>query len=298
MTNCRRERTLLPRNFSPFIAPDDREFLQNQLNQQIPVHSLYTWEGARFSSAYIKKHFVSYPTERDTIIQLQGGLWVSCPEATFVQMATILSIPKLIELGFELCGRYSLAPLESDRPTQYDIEPLTTTESLRAFANATKKRHGTQNALTALQFVRDNSWSPMETKAAMLLGLPRSYGGKGLGLPSMNARVELNKDASVMTGKWKNYCDLMWERERVDVEYDSTLAHGSSFNLREDSLRRDGLKRMGIDVLTLTDVQMLDKQKFDAFARTLGKCLNKRTRPMTPELHEKELFLRNELLGG
>ena len=89
------------------------------------------------------------------------------PEFCFLQMARSLNLIDLIELGFELCGSYSLPAHGGDG--HFEREPLTTQESIRATIDRLPGAHSSDLARRALNYVLDGSASPAETKLCMLL---------------------------------------------------------------------------------------------------------------------------------
>ena len=271
--------------------------LQERYNLSAPVHTLYGHQSWSHKTRTMEKHFIKSPHELDSTIRLSTGLRLSSPEMLFLQMASELDFANLVELGFELCGTYSLPANGSDAGTQYNLEPLTSSSLIRRYLEKSCSRKGVGKARAAAKFIRDNSYSPMETKAALLLGLPCCRGGAGLSLPTMNYPVKLDRSSRVITGKRQCYCDMMWIERKVDVEYDSSQEHQGKEKLRADSVRREALKHMGIEVMTLTDLQLYNAERFDVFARDLAALLGKRIAPRCKDYPAKKLQLRKSLLG-
>ncbi|MCL1895345.1 MAG: hypothetical protein FWG03_02225 [Clostridiales bacterium] len=121
-----------------------------------------------------------------------NGLMVSSPEFCFLQMAGQLTLAKLIELGYELCGVYSMPNADDKNVPErgfYNRQPLTSIKKLKAFLDSMPGVKGRKKAMRALRYLRDGSASPMETKLAILLTLPYMLGGYGFSLPEMNKRI-------------------------------------------------------------------------------------------------------------
>lgn len=83
----------------------------------------------RGSSRFLIAHRVKPNLPQNAILDTMNGFCVCSPEFTFVQAATICELPKLIEIGYELCGTYDLS-----EGGYRECAPLTTVERLTAFA--------------------------------------------------------------------------------------------------------------------------------------------------------------------
>lgn len=206
-------------------------------------------------------------------------------------MAERLSLPKLIELGFELCGTY-----DSSNGSLRECPPLTTVEKLVAFVESAGSLYGKKKARQALRHVADNSASPRETVVAMLLCLPYSMGGYGFEMPRMNYRIDLSKRARRIAGRNYLVCDLYWPDARLDVEYDGE-AHVDVERASKDSMRRDALLSMDVKVVTITKWQLGDGGEMNALAHLLAKCIGKQLRYKDPQFTRANRELRRELLG-
>lgn len=219
---------------------------------------------------------------------------VSTPEFCFLQMASRISLTKLIQLGFELCGTYAL--VDPRKPAVAREAPLTSVAALRAFLGCAPEVHGRKKALRAVQYIRDGSASPMETAVALLLCLPYRLGGYGLTWPLLNHRIDVPQTARRMASKSYCVCDLYWPEARVAVEYDSNLWHSESSQIVRDSKRRNTLIAMGLTVVTITGHQVWDGGELNSAAHLLAKLTGKRLRYRDPEFTHKHLALREELL--
>jgi len=188
-------------------------------------------------------------------------------------------LPCLIELGYEMCGSYSL-PVAGDQKTPgrgfYNRLPLSNIKKLTEFIASMPGFKGRKKAARALRFILDGSASPMETKLSILLTLPYKLGGFGLPMPELNVRIKPRKTDRRTTGKEFYVCDLFWPDKDVAVEYDSNLFHTGSAHITDDSKKRNALKAMGIGVITVTTQQIYDNSEFEMAARTIAKDLDKR----------------------
>lgn len=234
-----------------------------------PLHILVGQQRARSKSSRVVSHLMKAQAPSGSFCRVEEGLYVSSPELCFVQMATRLSLPELIMLGFELCGSYALDPLDARRFGRR--EPLATAESLARFAQRAEGIHGRKAAMRAARMVIDGSASPMETALAMLLSLPRMLGGFGIEKPCLNWRINLSDDARLTAGRSFLVCDLFWEKAKLDVEYDGRLYHSRPQHVESDAARRNALGAMGIAVITATAAQVHDPARLKSLAADVAR---------------------------
>lgn len=220
-----------------------------------------------------------------------NGFRVCSPELCFVQMATLWNLPKLIELGFELCGTYDL----SDNSYR-TCTPLTSVEKLTEYANSLNKTYGKRKATRALRYVANGSASSRETILAMLLTLPYRMGGYGLKQPLLNHRIDLGRRERRIAGKSYLVCDLYWPEAKLDVEYDGGH-HEDPEQMLKDSMRRDALLSMGITVLTVTKWQLENGGSMNAIAHAVAEHTGKRLRYVDPDFTRANRQLHRDLLG-
>jgi len=245
------------------------------------------------------QHLFSGETPVGCFMNIGSGLMVSSPEFCFLQMAGSLTVIKLIELGYELCGGYSM-PLsdEQDVPERgfYNRPPLTSVMKLKVFHDNMRGVKNHQKAIRSLRYILDGSASPMETKLAMFLTLPYMMGSFGFVLPVLNKRVTLTKAARKYFSKSYYICDLFWEEEKVAVEYDSDQQHTGSDRIASDSKRRNALASVGIRVVSVTKQQLYDSAELESAARTIAGHLGKRLFPIKNNFHAAHHELRKQLL--
>ena len=250
---------------------------------------------------------------------------MSSPEFCFFQMASQLSLVKLIELGFELCGTYAAPASAASAPsapaaavsapasvapaatpdiqdtlreveTTYNRSPLTTTKRLTAFVSKLGGVAGVKQASKALQYILDGSASPMETTITMLLTLPYRLGGYGLPAPELNMQITPAKTAKSMADRAFYSCDLYWPDFEIAVEYDSDAYHTGSARIASDSRRRNSLSALGVQVITITNQQVQRIEAFEVAAQILVVNMRRRMRFHKPTFKAKQQELRSLLL--
>jgi len=74
-----------------------------------PIDVLVGSYNARRKSEIVRSRMYTGPTPKGCFVKISDELTVCAPQFCFYQMADELPLVKLIELGFELCGTYSLA---------------------------------------------------------------------------------------------------------------------------------------------------------------------------------------------
>jgi hypothetical protein len=234
------------------------------------------------------------PLPKDAFREVQKDAYVSSPELTFLQMARVLDVVSLIELGMELCGTYRREALGG--LTTYDQPALTTPRKLAKFLEEAGQAYGAKVARQALKYVAPNSASPFETIVYLLLCLPRRLGGYAFPTPKLNASIKLGKRGRQHTLRKSTVPDLYWKDAKLDLE-----CHGKMHELEErrteDSMRRKALERMHVEVIELTYDEVKDPKLFQATVKRLAKKVGLRLRSKNErhfEAHEQEL--RNQLL--
>lgn len=262
-----------------------------------PIHVL-TLDGRRNRATDLAVHqMYVLPAQSLRATPFQSGgeaVFVTSPELTFVHMASLLSFPRLVHLGYELCGTY--APDETRPYGVRSRPPLTTPEKLEAYLDKTERVRGAKRARVAIRHVLNGSASPRESILAELLTLPYTSGGSGVAPPRMNASVPLGRRNSWSTDKSFFRCDLLWPEKKVAVEYDSTLCHTGAERIAEDAARRNALESLGLTVVTATWRQVENYREYNRFARILAEHLATRMRPRCCDYPSRQLSLRSELL--
>lgn len=285
---------MLPESFSVVASPFEISEFREMYSLTTPLHAIVSDRGhVRDRGRLVKTHFWGNPSVGDRFMRLSPGVMLSSPEVAFMQLASELSIVELVKLGFDLCGTYSIGK----RYAGYQREPLTCADEIGKAVARSSRRHGVKAARKAVPYIRDDSASPMETAAAMLIGLPYKYGGASFGMPFMNHAIKLNEDARRMLDQRVCKCDLFYPDLMLDLEYESYEFHSGRREMERDSLRREALALMGVRVLTVTYQQLVDPEKFEALISLVSKMTGKRFRPQVEGYWAKQAELRKIVLG-
>ena len=260
----------------------------------LPVHVIVGTASARAQTNSVLGHrWGSLPEQ--SVEDAGEGFFVSTPEFCFLQMASKLSLARLIQLGCELCGTY----------VQHDAGPaarremsLTSVGKLRAFVEAASHAYGRAKALRALSFVVDGAASPMETVLTLLLCLPYRLGGYGIDQPQLNYQVNVTNRQRKLADRGYCECDLCWPGSNLVVEYDSALYHLDPERQESDARRRGTLVSLGFTVLTVSRKQVMDSGAFNRLAHQVANLTGKRLRFVDPGFTRAHLALREELFLG
>ena len=274
----------------------------------LPINYVVGSQSAKRKSRLVYARVHTGPIPEGCIFDIGGGLSVSSPPLCFFQMACELPLVKLIELGLELCGTYSLPAVNDYSPgtenvdkTRYDRPKLTEIKTLKAFTARMKEAGGQKKASRALRYIADGSGSPMETIMIMLLTLPYKLGGYGLTMPGLNKRIEpknkIKGGADKDRSRNPNYkCDLFWPKAKLAIEYDSDFYHTGADRIASDSKKRFDLMALGITVVSVTSRQLRSKGEFENIARLVARKLGKRLQHKNPQFSEANRKLRSLLL--
>ena len=263
------------------------------------VHALVPKKQMVVSYDSIATHLWSAKVPSGAFIKLTDDLYVSSPAFLFLQMARELDEIGLCRLGLELCGTYSLperhAPYVpgSVDETLYELLPATTAKKILSLCGAVDDSvPGARKAKMVAGWLVDGAASPMEAATYMMLCLPKRKGGYGLPKPLLNPEVKV----STSTGEERRYPDLYWERESVDIEYQSDLAHGGDWNHYRDSKRQVTLTVNRITVLPLTKTQVYSTADFHELAIGLHRLLGIQVRCFNQKWESRRDDLRSAVL--
>ena len=257
-----------------------------------PLHVTVGEMGQRRHWDGLAVHLAQGPAIAGSYEHVAQDIWVSSPELLFCQLANEASAIESMKLGYSLCAGFRMEP--NDVRGFEGREPLTSPKALNAFANR-YQGSGAKRARLAAQYVRGTAASPMEVAAAMLLALPRRYGGYGMPACRMNHPVRV-PDAG-RGGAATYYADLAWPDRHVAVEYDSDFFHQGSERIHADASRRNALLGADWQVLTLTKRQLYSLAECDTFAAQLTRALGAYNSHATPQAAQRRFELRKLVLN-
>lgn len=271
-----------------------------------PLHVLVPDGCGRHPTVHVRRHMLSAPVPNDAVIPIgaifeasptsshapeagvaESGLYLSSPEFAYLQMAELLDMTGLVQLGMSLCGEYF--PSDDSRGF-INRRPVTSVDAIRSFLLPLQGRRNVRKALLALDLVIEGSRSPMETATAMLLTLPRIRGGYGLPRPRLNERLYLSEAVARSAGTPYYVIDLLYPEERVAIECLGRAYHKSP---ERDLTREYALKADGCHVVNVTIRQITNGFQRNQLVREIADGIGFRLRSATPRIRAR----RNELLN-
>ena len=295
----------------------------------MPVDVLVDAPGARRSSRLLRPHVLSPTLSGGEIVPLAYRLSLTSPALTLLQLASRLSLPRLVMAASEFCGSFSVyrppdvlrelieeiaadsgVPVMGGWRPSFDQEghltdvwsrpPLTTPDQLRALAERAAGRRGCRALSCAAELVVPNAASPFEVQTGMLLGMDPELGGEGHGGFAYNGRLALDARAQSLAGQSVCYCDVLWPaedgRRSLDVECQSATFHAGDRPRLSDANRALALQSMGVEVLFVTYAQIASEHRADALAQTVAEKLGGEVVPRTDEFLARRAELRREVL--
>lgn len=274
------------------------------------IHVMAESEDARRRIDGVEIHVARLPLPRGAVRRISPSCSVVSPEFCLVQIAQHASFEDLLQIGFELCGSFSIdsATAEGFLPAR----KATCAKSLARWADSLGSRKGTRAVRRASRHIVDGTASPMEAVTALLLCLPYRMGGYGIPKPIANCRIDLTERSFSVAGAfWFDgeedpderhgsrdfrVCDLFWPGANVAVEYDGQAAHSSRRQRARDAQRRLSLEAHGISVITVTSGQLNNYARMEQVAKEVSRALGHRLQRRDLGLTEARARLRRELL--
>lgn len=154
-------------------------------------------------------------------------------------------------------GASGLGPSREDTrmgAVRYHMRPLVTVDAIRRMADDPSVSFVGSRVRTVADLAFDGSASPMETSLALMLTMPPDLGGFGLPKPLLNKAIDTPAENGALFDRDRVTPDMLWEGQRVALEYDSAGFHGRSGLARpdEDARRANILTTLGYDVFRVT----------------------------------------------
>lgn len=256
-------------NNSPYYAQMDTGILWKFGIDEKPVSILVSCKANMRKSQNLSPRIWSGKHPSRSFYKIAQDLYISTPEATFLQLGKELSLIQLITIGYELCGSYGLSAQSSSGFLRR--EPRSNPQLIERYLEKCEGIHGVKAAKRASNYLVKGSASPMESLLSMLLCLPPSLGGFGLPRPELNCPIETNEGSVAM-----RRCDLCWPDQQFALEYDSDTFHSDESKLHLDSSRRSALEKAGIHVVSVTKNQVFSRGQLFNLATIASKRLGKR----------------------
>lgn len=246
----------------------------------------------RRSGSGITSHVWRFPIPRNSLIQIDRGIFVTGVLLTAQLFARQADERELVEYLMELCGCYGLPPASGEFAIRL---PLITPERILEWAEQARGQHGANKLRRALVWVRAGARSPMETAFFMMLLLPRRLGGMQIAELRLAYRIEVTGEARGLTRRGYFECDAYLPCSRTDFEYNG-IVHETEEQLAIDSERLNALEAMGYNAMIVTRREFFDREAFGRLMRAIGRRVGKRPDREPPGFEGRQEELREFVL--
>lgn len=195
---------------------------------RLPVHVSTLGAGPLVRTAGVRAHRAEVRTTR---LLYFDSFFVADPATVWAELGS-WSVPDLVALGDHFCRVWRPGPGRPDagRP------PLSSVVELRSRIEGVR-RHGIRRLREAIELIREDSWSPRESKLRCLIVR------EGLAEPM------LNQDIYDDYGKFIGCFDLVYAEKKLAIEYHG-LMHASTY--AADVERVAALRAAGWTVIEVT----------------------------------------------
>ncbi|MEY8561710.1 DUF559 domain-containing protein [Eggerthellaceae bacterium 3-80] len=259
-----------------------------------PIHVMIPDQAFRLRHPAVVNHVCSTVDLANISLRIEPHMAVVLPEICFAYLAASLPPAQALMVGMELCGAYRINRFAERGFT--NVSPLTTQQAIARTLRGLSGTKSLNNGRQLVRYLHNDSRSPMESALATILSLPIKRGGQGFPPMQLNARLSVPKEAYPLVNSRYLLADLLWEEQRVIVEYDGILDHTGAERITQDAGRRIVLESMGFTVMTLTKKQVCNWQSFLAVKNILDKYLGIRRRSSKYDWSELQHQLWRDLL--
>ena len=264
----------LPENYETSCLHDDLCSLAEKYGLSLPLHVMVNKPNSRRHGRYCRTYLRPKKLPGDSFIPLSDSVYISSPELCFLQVTQVFPLSKLIEIANDLCALYLLD--KTALMGQIARIPLVQANDIKEYLCRVKDFPGVKLARQAISYALDCSGSPMESKLSAVAMPPLSQGGYALLRPKLNLDISLTDEAASFLGRDTCCCDLVWEDQKVVVEYDSNLTHLSQNQHAYDKRKATALSMSGYRGFYITAANLRSFQDIEITFRNLRKILGQR----------------------
>lgn len=271
----------VPKPGNKIYAIDLRDFkrkyndtVNNILEVLVTKNQVHKLTGFKF-------HQINGRLPNNSFAILENNVYIASPELVFCQLASSLPIEKLILIGMEMCGTYSI-DLTYEKGFNSNRIPITSPEKITKYIAQLRKRQqkwkGIKKANCAAACLRSNSASPQESNLYTMLCAPTYLGGFGIKNAVMNQSITLSKSSSKLCGQKIIIPDISIPKYKIAIEYDSDSFHDNVNQNRKDKARIDALNYDKWKVFNFVPNQMHNHEAFYQLATSIIKATGKQAR--------------------
>ena len=120
--------------------------------------------------------------------------------------------------------------------------------------------------------------------------IPISEGGLGLKGGILNGKVTLSESAGKLVRTKVLSADILWDKDRVAFEYDSTMTHMDEEQRRYDCNRQSAMGQSGYTVIRATWDNFQNFRQLENLAEVIRKSLKIRQRDDRLKKYEKKRY--------
>lgn len=268
-------------------------------NSSLPIDVVIDSKKHRHCCAAVHDRVYSGPLLQGHLYSIEQNLSVVRPGPMLVQLASDREEIEIALLACELCGTYGLTPWAEDT-LQTGLTALSSKAELLGYAKSASSLgvRGAKRAAAGIALATADSASPRESELAVFLALSRNRGGAGLPGFVLNQSVDVSVEQRVSVGGSAVLRpDILWENQKVAVEYDSNEHHLTLREKERDEARRRVFGSMGYSVFVVTNELLKDMEKLDLFVDDLTKKLGVRRPPLSERQEASRCVLVEKLFG-
>ena len=129
----------------------------------------------------------------------------------------------------------------------------------------------------------------MESALAIILSQSLERGGFGLPAPELNKPLPVTGRARALWNDDFITPDLLWEKGKAAIEYDSDLHHSSSHRRSTDATRRDVLAQLGYRLVSITTEHMRTPRRLEQVAGIVANELGMTLPEVTDDQWQRQV---------
>lgn len=288
------------------------------------VHTLVSSVSEHTNAKHIKQHLWSGPLPPQATIDDPAVGIVTSPLLTLLTLAQHCTDIELAMIMHEFCGEFAVyrpsdevekalpktndarlaygwerAPSKDKRPSSlWQRSHLVEPHELASFAREVRGHRGARRFERAAAMLQGVTLSPLEVRTALLMGLPRTLGGRGIKIET-NATIRFTQAASKIAHR--SYCiaDILITSPDgthvVDVECQGASVHDGIEARISDADRTTALESMGVSVILVSHDQIASHDSFNVVMDLVERELGQRLPAQTSRMVKSEEALRGDL---
>lgn len=226
---------------------EDLIAMNNILGSNQKIHILLDSQNNKIKNSKYKCHINLSKLPKGSLKIINDNLKIVSPEFMLIQLSKSLNYEELFLLILELCGSYSINPL--DKSFVNNIFPITNIKTIKnylaRYKNMNPYAKGVNKLLKICKYAKNDSASPMESRLFIKLCGPKIQGLYECKNLKLNQKINISKKAQLIAGQNIIIPDISSRKNKVAIEYDSAQFHENTTQSQRDKRRRDALVHDG-----------------------------------------------------